>query len=133
MPIHEKDVLLFFAQYGHIQVCALLRLVYITLIVSRYLDIDIIKLSLDLGKLLTTQARAGRPSSLRAARTRTGVCSSSYIIHIVSRYLDLNIIKLSLDTGQPPTAQVRAADYAYLRIVQTRTGIRSSLSCMYKP
>jgi hypothetical protein len=56
--MHEQDVLHFFAQYGHVQVYALLCLVYILHVVSRYLDIyiDIIKFSLDLRQILAAHA-----------------------------------------------------------------------------
>jgi len=75
-------VLHLFAQYGHVHMRALLNLVYMIHIVSRYLDIYVIrKLSLDLGKLLATHAQAAESSSLLTVRARTGMCSSVSCIY----------------------------------------------------
>jgi len=113
--MHEQDVLYFFAQYGHIYVCVLLCLVYIINIVDRYLYIDIIKLSVDLGQALVAHTREGRPSFLCIVRARTGMCSSSSCIYNKQCLISISIyIKLSLDPGQALTTPAQAADYSFL-------------------
>jgi len=76
--MHKQQIIHLFAQYGHVQVCALRCLVYMIHMVSRYLDlyIYIIKLSLDPGQAPVAHAQAAGSSFLRTVWARTGICSS---------------------------------------------------------